>query len=72
MNVSRETNQFFIRISKFGAFCGKLFFRHNDTKTLTTNKTRSFVVFCLGGKYFLVPACPGWELNYENRFYAIF
>ncbi len=61
-------------VVNFVLFVAKFFsFRHKGTKTLRTNKKiRSFVSWCLGGKYFLVPARPGWELTYENRLYAIF
>ena len=45
----------------FEYFVVKLFsYRHKGTKTLRkNNKIKSFVSLCLGGKYFLVPACPG-------------
>jgi len=45
----------------FVLFVAKLFSsRHKGTKTLRkNNKIKSFVALCLGGKYFLVPACPG-------------
>jgi len=56
-------------------FVAKLFsFRHKGTKTLSTNnKIKSFVSLCLGGKYFLVPVCPGWAVikKYLSVFYFL-
>jgi len=51
-------------IVNFVLFVAKLFYsRHQGTKTLRkNNKIKSFESLCLGGKYFLVQACPGWAL----------
>ena len=48
-------------IVNFVLCMAKLFsFRHQGTKTLRkNNKIKSFVSLCLGGKYFLIPTCPG-------------
>jgi hypothetical protein len=56
-----QFSSFSFLIVNFVLFVAKFFSsRHKGTKTLRkNNKIKSFMSLCLGGKYFLVPACPG-------------